>query len=104
MRFSAFTCLAALQFSLSSALTISQINGHKFLSEYNGTTVKDVKGLVTAKGPAGFWIRSTTLDLDIRSSNSIYVFGSGVLKNVTVGDIITCEYSPFLKSQTSLNY
>ncbi|KAG9232506.1 endonuclease/exonuclease/phosphatase family protein [Amylocarpus encephaloides] len=82
---------ATLRFSLTSALTISQINGHKYLSPYNGQDVTAVKGLVTAKGPSGFWIRSTTLDLDYRSSNSIYVFGSGALKNVTVGDIITLD-------------
>lgn len=92
MRFSAVTvCITALQFSLSSALSISQINGHKFLSAYNGTTVTAVKGLVTAKGPQGFWIKSTTLDLDIRSSNSIYVFATNAIGNVTVGDIITLD-------------
>ncbi|KAL3422876.1 endonuclease/Exonuclease/phosphatase [Phlyctema vagabunda] len=77
--------------SLASALTISEINGHKYLSSYAGQTVTGVKGLVTAKGPSGFFLKSTTLDLDIRSSNSIYVFGSGVLKNITVGDIITLD-------------
>lgn len=91
MRFSTGVCLAAIQLSLSSAITISEINGHKFLSSYNGQTVKDVKGLVTAKGPQGFWIKSTTLDLDIRSSNSIYVFNTPALANVTVGDIITLD-------------
>ena len=91
MKFSALACVTALQFSFSSALTISEINGHKFQSAYNGTTVKGVKGLVTAKGPQGFWIKSTTLDLDIRSSNSIYVFGTPSIANVTVGDIITLD-------------
>lgn len=43
--------LTALQLSLSSALTISEINGHKYLSPYNGQSVTAVKGLVTAKGP-----------------------------------------------------
>lgn len=76
---------------MTSALTISQINGYKFLSDYNGQTVKNVKGLVTAKGPQGFWLKSTTLDLDIRSSNSIYVFSTPALRNVTVGDIITLD-------------
>jgi len=78
-------------FSLVDALTISQINGYKFLSDYSGQAVTGIKGLVTAKGPAGFFLRSTTLDLDPRSSNSIYVFGSGTLNNVTVGDIITLD-------------
>jgi hypothetical protein len=76
---------------LTSALSISQINGHKFLSEYNGKTVTAVKGLVTAKGPSGFWIRSTTLDLDYRSSNSIYVFSTSAGKNLMVGVIVTLD-------------
>jgi hypothetical protein len=42
---------AVLQFSLSSALTISEINGYKYLSPYAGQNVTAVKGLVTAKGP-----------------------------------------------------
>lgn len=91
MRFSIGICLAALQVSVSTALTISQINGYRFQSEYDGKTVKNVKGLVTAKGPQGFWLKSTTLDLDIRSSNSIYVFNTPALRNVTVGDIITLD-------------
>ena len=78
-------------FSVTSAVTISQINGHKYLSPYNGQPVTSVKGLVTAKGPSGFWIKSTTIDLDYRSSNSIYVFGSSTLKSVNVGDIITLD-------------
>ncbi|EHK98793.1 hypothetical protein M7I_5301 [Glarea lozoyensis 74030] len=82
---------AALQLSLSSALTISEINGHKYLSPYAGQNVTAVKGLVTAKGPSGFWIKSTTLDLDPRSSNSIYVFSSSAGRNLTVGDIITLD-------------
>lgn len=77
--------------SLAEAVTISQINGHKYLSPYAGQNVTGVKGLVTAKGPSGFFLKSTTLDLDVRSSNSIYVFGSPALKNVTVGDIITLD-------------
>jgi len=76
---------------LADGLTISQINGYKFLSDYSGQAVAGIKGLVTAKGPAGFFLRSTTLDLDPRSSNSIYVFSSGALKNVSVGDIITLD-------------
>lgn len=32
------------------SLTISEINGHKYLSPYNGQAVTNVKGLVTAKG------------------------------------------------------
>lgn len=91
MRFITALVSALSVCSSIGAVTISQINGYKYLSPYAGKNVTGVKGLVTAKGPSGFFLRSTTLDLDIRSSNSIYVFGSPALKNVTVGDIITLD-------------
>lgn len=87
----AFLGLAASFFSLTSGVTISEINGKKYLSPYAGQTVTGVKGLVTAIGPSGFFIKSTTLDLDYRSSNSIYVFGRTAIGNITVGDLITLD-------------
>ncbi|KAH7378043.1 endonuclease/exonuclease/phosphatase family protein [Cadophora sp. MPI-SDFR-AT-0126] len=90
MRFSLATVALALS-AVANAVTINQINGIKYLSPYAGQTLTGIKGLVTAKGPSGFFLRDTTLNLDIRSSNSIYVYGSLALKNVTVGDIITVD-------------
>jgi hypothetical protein len=78
------------QFLLASGLTISEINRHKFLSSYAGQ-VADVKGMATAKGSSGFWINSTALDLDYTSFNSVYVFGSSVGKDLTVGDVIILD-------------
>lgn len=75
----------------ATALAIAEINGNKFLSSYDGQTVTNVTGLVTAKGPAGIWIRSTTPDNDVRTSESIYVFSNTVGANLTVGDIITLD-------------
>ncbi|CAG8980448.1 hypothetical protein HYALB_00013642 [Hymenoscyphus albidus] len=93
MRFSptVVALCVALEWSLTSALTISQINGDKYLSSYNGQNVTAIEGVVTAKGPSGFWIRSATLDLDYRSSNSIYVFSNTAGRNLTVGDLITLD-------------
>lgn len=93
MRFSLAISTAALAINalFANAVTINQINGVKFLSPYKGQALTGIKGLVTAKGPSGFFIRQTTLDLDIRSSNSIYVFGSAAVKNVTIGDIVTLD-------------
>lgn len=73
----------------ASALSIAEINGDKFLSPYNGQTVSNVAGIVTAKGPDGLWIRSTTPDGDSRTSESIYVYGSSFGTDLTVGDAIT---------------
>lgn len=82
--------LAAIHFTgqLVSAETISQINGNRYLSPYNGRNVTYVDGLVTAKGPNGIWIRSTTPDGDDRTSESVYVFDKNFGKNFTVGDVI----------------
>ncbi|KAH0391929.1 hypothetical protein KCU89_g13994, partial [Aureobasidium melanogenum] len=68
--------LAAAAFAgqVASAETVSEINGNKYLSPYYGTNVTNVDGLVTAKGPNGIWIRSTTPDKDDRTSESVYVF------------------------------
>jgi hypothetical protein len=85
---SLFLCVSALV-SSTSALTISQINGNQYLSPYAGQTVSNIQGLVTAKGSAGFYLRSTTPDDDDATSESIYVYGSTAVSKVSVGDIIT---------------
>ncbi|TKA22207.1 hypothetical protein B0A50_08319 [Salinomyces thailandicus] len=77
--------------SSASALTIAEITGRNFLSPYADQDVTDVRGLVTFKGPNGFWIRSTKPDLDIRTSESIYVFGRAGLANATIGDIVSLD-------------
>ncbi|KAK0370731.1 endonuclease/Exonuclease/phosphatase [Colletotrichum limetticola] len=75
----------------ASALTIAEINGNKFLSPYKDQSVTNVTGLVLAKGPAGIWIRSTTPDDDAATSEALYVYGSTVGANLTVGDLITLD-------------
>ncbi|KAH7072104.1 Endonuclease/exonuclease/phosphatase [Paraphoma chrysanthemicola] len=72
----------------ASAVSISEINGVKFLSPYNGQTVSNVSGIITAKGPDGIFLRSPTPDRDDRTSDSIYVFGRAFGANLTVGDRI----------------
>ncbi|KAK4185770.1 Endonuclease/exonuclease/phosphatase [Podospora australis] len=85
-----WAALASLQ-SLVAALTIAEINGNKFLSPYSGQTVTNVTGLVIAKGPNGIFIRSTTPDKDIATSEALYVFDKTVGANITVGDIISLD-------------
>ncbi|EMD86011.1 hypothetical protein COCC4DRAFT_83474 [Bipolaris maydis ATCC 48331] len=84
------TRLLALSASVatSTALTIAEINGVKFISPYRDQTVSNVSGIITAKGPDGLWLRSTTPDRDERTSESIYVFGRTFGSNLTVGDTI----------------
>lgn len=81
----------ALSLPAAFAVSISEINGNKFLSPYIGQAVTQVTGLITAKGPDGLWLRSTTPDNDKTTSDSIYVFGRTILANRTVGDIITLD-------------
>jgi hypothetical protein len=78
---------AALQLSLSSALTISEINGHKYLSPYAGQNVTAVKGLVTAKGPRLVFIYNIfQMSIGFLAKNKISRVEVGLLaclKNVT---------------------
>ena len=78
-------------YTTTSALSIAEINGDRFLSSYRGQRVSNVTGLVTAKGPDGFWLRSLKADRNVRTSESIYVFGKAVLGNVTVGDNLSLD-------------
>jgi Predicted extracellular nuclease len=80
-----FSAFALIFLKTSLAVTISEINGDKFLSSYKGKSVSDVKGLVTAKGPSGFWIRSTSPDSDNRTSESVYIYGTSAVSKVDVG-------------------
>lgn len=92
-----FAVILSLLCCLSKAVTIAEIQGNGFISPLNGQQVTDVAGIVTAKGPAGFWVRSITPDKDDRTSESLYVFnGSGAAgKNITasveVGDSILID-------------
>ncbi|KAL1840418.1 hypothetical protein VTJ49DRAFT_492 [Mycothermus thermophilus] len=97
MRTSTFTAVAGLCWasatfqSLVAALTVAEINGNRFISEYSGQIVTGVEGLVIAKGPNGIWIRSTTPDDDPTTSEAIYVFGNSVGSKLTVGDLISLD-------------
>lgn len=52
--------------------------------------MNNVTGLVTAKGPDGFWIRSTKPDTDPRTSESIYVFYNATSgSDLASGDIVS---------------
>ncbi|KAJ4336648.1 hypothetical protein N0V87_005210 [Didymella glomerata] len=79
----------AASLAVSSATTIAEINGSKFLSPLKDQTVSNVTGVITAKGPDGLWIRSATPDRDERTSESVYIFGRTFGANLTVGDAIT---------------
>ncbi|KAJ4364616.1 hypothetical protein N0V83_009212 [Neocucurbitaria cava] len=84
------TCFLALatSFAVSSATTIAEINGPRFLSPLKDQTVSNVSAIITARGPDGLWIRSIYPDRDERTSESLYVYGSKFGANLTVGDSI----------------
>ncbi|RDW66716.1 DNase I-like protein [Coleophoma crateriformis] len=85
--FISVTCLTSISFGL----TIGQLNGPRYLSPYAGQNVTGIRGIVTAKGPSGFFLRSVEEDLQSDASNSIYVFGSTFLRNLTVGNLIALD-------------
>ncbi|KAI1381340.1 DNase I-like protein [Hypoxylon crocopeplum] len=77
----------------AAAQSITQINGDHFLSPFNGQSVSNITGIVTAKGPDGIWLRSVKLGCDKRVSDGLYVYGSALASNtsVTVGDVIVVD-------------
>uniref|UniRef100_A0A8H7NEZ6 Endonuclease/exonuclease/phosphatase domain-containing protein n=1 Tax=Bionectria ochroleuca TaxID=29856 RepID=A0A8H7NEZ6_BIOOC len=89
MKTTVATLLAAA--GSAAAVTISEINGNKFISPYNGTQVTGVEGLVTAIEKSGIFLRSTEPDQDDRTSEGIYVFNKAIRDKVTVGDVITLD-------------
>lgn len=82
-------CALALLFSPVIAVTIDEINGNRFLSPYKGQDISNIDGLVTAKSSSGFYLRSTSPDTDNRSSESIYVYDSEAISQVSVDDFIS---------------
>ncbi|KAI5923753.1 endonuclease/exonuclease/phosphatase family protein [Camillea tinctor] len=76
-----------------AAQSIAQINGNRFISPYAGQAVSNVTGVVTAKGPSGIWLRSTTPGTDARVSDGLYVYGSALAKNasIAVGDVLVVD-------------
>jgi predicted extracellular nuclease len=91
MRVLSIILQGALLAGVVSAQTIARINSNKFKSPYNGSSVTAVRGVVTAKGPNGFWMRSTKSDLDPRTSESIYVYGRSTRAAADVGDVIALD-------------
>ena len=100
-------CITAVSVSAVSSLTIAEIQGSGWQSPYNGQTVRNVTGVVSAKvcrrhnsyhasvliryqGLNGFWLagqRST----DVRNSSGIYVYTTSatIQDRVKVGDSIS---------------
>lgn len=84
-----YASAAALLVSLVSSQSIADINGRRFLSPLQGQDVTDVRGIVTAKGPNGYWIRSTAPGNRGVGSQSVYVYGDDTLDSVAVGNVIS---------------
>lgn len=74
---------------VATAVTIAEINGNSFLSPLSGQAVTGVKGLVTAIGTNGIFLRSTEPDEDPATGEGLFVFGSPIRGQVKVGDVIT---------------
>ncbi|KLO07622.1 DNase I-like protein [Schizopora paradoxa] len=80
----------AASFALASAVTITDIQGPAFRSPFEGKTVTDVVGIVTAKSTSGFWIQGDAVS-DDRVSNGLNVFTTSttILDKVAIGDSVT---------------
>ncbi|CAE6343987.1 unnamed protein product [Rhizoctonia solani] len=73
----------------AQAVSISSINGNGYASPYAGQAVA-VQGLVTAKGPSGFWLADVGNATSI-GSRGVYVYSTSatVRNQVTVGDVVS---------------
>ncbi|CAE6423138.1 unnamed protein product [Rhizoctonia solani] len=73
----------------AQAVSIASINGNGYGSPYAGQTVA-VQGIVTAKGPSGFWLADVG-NATSTGSSGVYVFSTSatVRNQVTVGDIVS---------------
>ena len=78
-------------FTTAPCVSISEINGNRFLSPLRGKSVSNVTGIVSAKGPDGFWLRSTTPDDDNSTSESVYVFNRTAATARTVGETVVLD-------------
>lgn len=87
----ALVALLAAFVTPSLAQSIAEINGNKFVSPLKDQAVKNVTGVVLAKGPNGIWLRSNRPDNDPSTSEAVYVFDKNVGANLTVGDLIALD-------------
>ncbi|QRW14983.1 endonuclease/exonuclease/phosphatase family protein [Ceratobasidium sp. AG-Ba] len=73
----------------AQVISIASINGPGFGSAYTGQTVA-VQGLVTAKGPSGFWLADVG-NATTTQSSGIYVFTTSATMRgqVKVGDVVS---------------
>ncbi|KZT73124.1 DNase I-like protein [Daedalea quercina L-15889] len=95
----------------TQAISVAEIQGDSFRSPYEGQTLNDVYGILTAKDKYGGWI-SDVPSSDPRKSNGLRIYGPRALRGVDVGDDISltghvAEYraasSPNDLSLTELN-
>ncbi|EIM81597.1 DNase I-like protein [Stereum hirsutum FP-91666 SS1] len=70
---------------------ISQIQGLAFQSPLRNQALKDIRGIVTAKGSTSFWLTDPELSPDPRYSSGvkIYTKSTRVLNSISVGDHIS---------------
>lgn len=71
--------------------TIAQIQGASHISPYKGKLVNGVRGVVTAVGPTGYWVQSTTPDNDLATSEGLFVFTNKAVITVVPGDDVSID-------------
>ncbi|KAK0543925.1 hypothetical protein OC846_006242 [Tilletia horrida] len=81
------------------------IQGNSFLSSYNGQSVSNVRGVVTAKGNGGYYIQTpySAWDSDDRTSEGLFVYGT-LPSTIAINDLInigTGTVSEYVSSANS---
>lgn len=86
----------------SSYTAVWEIQGNGHTSPLDGTTVNNVRGIVTAdfqagtggpQEPRGFFIQAHETDCDPATSDGILVYASSTIHNINVGDLVEIDNS-----------
>ena len=78
------------QASRPDVMSVSEIQGAGHISPYDGQSVSNVHGIVTAITPNGFYLQSRFPDDNPATSDGIFVF-TGIIPKVSVGDEVLVD-------------
>ncbi|KAK0529517.1 hypothetical protein OC834_003657 [Tilletia horrida] len=96
--------VAAAPLEARAILYPHDIQGSGFLSPYNGQSVSNVRGIVTAKGNGGYYIQTpaSAWDTDDKTSEGLFVFGT-LPSTVAINDLINIGTSTVSEYVSSSN-
>ncbi|THH20544.1 hypothetical protein EW146_g821 [Bondarzewia mesenterica] len=91
MAFLAVVALLSISWpTVSSAISMTAIQGPAFQSSFVGQTLSNITGVVSAKGSSGFWLTGpASTDVRLSPGLSVFTTSTSIISSVAVGDSIT---------------